>query len=235
MKLLMLLGVGLLMAKPKGGDGPDGPDGDGGEVDPLTGRPKDSEERQERLNFQGKNASTEMAEVHDTAKAEAEQGRPSDSDGDGQPDLQTTDDNRINPSRPADPNNTPRGEPTEVKGNAETKRSLRRENEAAKTLAEQGYDVEQNPPGKENGKNPDYKIEGEYFDCYSPKKDDPGRIRDDISNKVKKDQADRIVLNLDDSGVNLADLRATLERRPIGNLQEIKIVQNGQVVNFYPF
>lgn len=93
LKLLLLLGVGLLMAKPKGGgDGPDGPDGDGpegdgGEVDPLTGRPKDSAEREERLNFQGKNASTEMAEVHDTAKTEAETGRATDSNGDGQPDV----------------------------------------------------------------------------------------------------------------------------------------------------
>jgi hypothetical protein len=80
LKLLLLLGAGLLMAKPNGGDGPDGPDGDGGDVDPLTGRPKDSEERQERLNFQDKNASTEMAEVHDTAKTEAEAGRAGDSD-----------------------------------------------------------------------------------------------------------------------------------------------------------
>ncbi|GAA2269229.1 hypothetical protein GCM10009853_023410 [Glycomyces scopariae] len=91
LKLLVLLGVGLLMAKPKG-DGPDGPDGNGGDVDPLTGRPKDSAERQERLNFQGKNASTEMAEVHDTAKAEAESGRAGDSDGDGQPDVPGTPD-----------------------------------------------------------------------------------------------------------------------------------------------
>ncbi|WP_335992035.1 hypothetical protein [Glycomyces sp. MUSA5-2] len=78
LKLLLLLGVGLLMAKPKGGgDGPDGPDGN--DIDPLTGRPKDSAEREERLNFQGKNASTEMAEVHDTAKTEAESGRAADS------------------------------------------------------------------------------------------------------------------------------------------------------------
>lgn len=34
---------------------------------------------------------------------------------------------------------------------------LRRENESADTLARDGYDVEQNPPPKPNGKEPDYK------------------------------------------------------------------------------
>lgn len=117
LKLLLLLGVGLLMAKPKGGgDGPDGdgdgPDG-GGEVDPLTGRPKDSEERQERLDFQGKNASTEMAEVHDTAKAKAETGRATDSNGDGQPDLQSQLDDMWDQREQAntnDPATAPEGE-----------------------------------------------------------------------------------------------------------------------------
>jgi hypothetical protein len=89
LKLLLLFGAGMLLAKNKGGDGPDGPDGDGSDIDPFTGRPKDSEERQERLNFQGKNASTEMAEVHDTAKAEAEQGRAGDGDSDVSDSSQT--------------------------------------------------------------------------------------------------------------------------------------------------
>jgi hypothetical protein len=84
LRLLLLLGIGLALAgKKPGGDGPDGPD----DVDPITGRPKDSEERKERLDFRGKNASTEMAEVHDTAETEAESGRAGDSDGDGQPDV----------------------------------------------------------------------------------------------------------------------------------------------------
>ncbi|GAA1660557.1 hypothetical protein GCM10009830_02030 [Glycomyces endophyticus] len=96
LKLLLLVGTGILLARKGGGDGPDGPDGNGGDVDPLTGRPKDSEERQERLNFQGKNASTDMAGVHDTAKSEAEDGRATDSDGDGQPDVTTT------PNKPSD-------------------------------------------------------------------------------------------------------------------------------------
>ncbi len=46
---------------------------------------------------------------------------------------------------------------------------LCRENESADTFAQHGYDVEQNPPPKPNGKEPDYKIEGEYFDNYAPR------------------------------------------------------------------
>ncbi|RRR99838.1 polymorphic toxin type 28 domain-containing protein [Glycomyces terrestris] len=82
LRLLLLLGAGFLLAR-KGGDGPDSPDGNGGDIDPLTGRPKDSEERQERLNFQGKNASSQMAEVHDIAETEAETGRADGSQSSG--------------------------------------------------------------------------------------------------------------------------------------------------------
>ena len=49
-----------------------------------------------------------------------------------------------------------------------TRRSLTRENEAAETLAKNGYDVEQNPKVEGTTRNPDYIIEGEVFDCYSP-------------------------------------------------------------------
>lgn len=90
LKLLLLLGVGLLMVKPNG-DGPDGDGFDGGDVDPITGRPKDSEERQERLNFQGKDASTQMPEVHAIAKKNAEQGTPGGSQSEDTTETNTPD------------------------------------------------------------------------------------------------------------------------------------------------
>lgn len=49
LKFLLFLGVGLLMAKDRGPDG-NGPDGDGDDIAPITGRPRNSEERDERLN-----------------------------------------------------------------------------------------------------------------------------------------------------------------------------------------
>jgi hypothetical protein len=227
LKLLILLGIGLMMAKDKTPDGGT-PGSTGNTKDPTTGEVKTDDQRKKDMTYGGKNAGEDFDGVLRAADTESQAGRSEDSKGHDS-------DGNTTPSNEPDPTRTPRGEPTEVQGSATNRRSLERENESAKTLAENGYDVEQNPPGKENGKNPDYKIEGEYFDCYAPSRSDPGRIRDDISKKVKKDQADRIVLNLDDSSVDIAQLRSVLERRPVGNLEEIKIVQNGRVVDFYPF
>jgi hypothetical protein len=50
---------------------------------------------------------------------------------------------------------------------ADTTRSIERENESAIILANAGYNVEQNPTVS-GDKNPDYRIEGRIFDCYAP-------------------------------------------------------------------
>lgn len=192
--------------KPGGGDGPK--DKSDSKIDRYGGAPSNT------------------AEAHDRAEAEVDSLALG--SGNGGPE-------RTEPSGELSGSAKPRGKPTEIKGSPENQRSLKRENESAKTLAENGYDVLQNPPRNEAGKDPDYKIEGKYFDCYAPARDDPGRIRDDISRKVKKGQADHIVLNLDDSGMSTDDLKSVLERRPVSGLQEIKIVKDGKVVDYYPF
>ncbi|ADZ82159.1 CdiA C-terminal domain-containing protein [Cellulosilyticum lentocellum] len=117
-------------------------------------------------------------------------------------------------------------------------RALTRENEAADTLAKQGYVVEQNPKVPGN-KNPDYLIEGEIFDCYSPQKGTSVRnIASGISNKVETGQTNRIILNLDDwhgNGGNLDDLVTQLNEWPIEGLEEVKIInQYHEVINIYP-
>jgi hypothetical protein len=139
------------------------------------------------------------------------------------------------PSGRPDPGRKPRGRRTDAHPQSKKDRPLRRENETADTLAAHGYDVEQNPPPKPNGKEPDYRIEGEYFDCYSPSSRNLDNIRDEVSGKVKEGQADRIVLNLDDCPRSVDELKAVLERKPITNLAQILVVKDGQVTPFYPF
>ena len=139
------------------------------------------------------------------------------------------------PSGKPNPGNKPRGRRTDAHPTKKKDRPLRRENESADTLSQHGYDVEQNPPPKPNGKEPDYKIEGEYFDNYAPSSKNLDNIRDEVSGKVKEGQADRIVLNLDDCPRSMEDIRGVLERKPINGLKEILVVKDGKVVPFFPF
>ncbi|WP_218031493.1 CdiA C-terminal domain-containing protein [Paenibacillus kobensis] len=79
---------------------------------------------------------------------------------------------KTTPSSSSDSASKPSGTKTKVNYNDPDKdniRALERENEAAEILAKNGYKVEQNPNVPNTTKNPDYKIEGKIFDCYSPK------------------------------------------------------------------
>jgi hypothetical protein len=140
------------------------------------------------------------------------------------------------PSNAPDPNATPSGNPTRIgpKQDAQTKLALQRENESADILAKNGYNVEQQPkvPGV---KNPDYRIEGQIFDNIAPNTSNARNIADRIEEKVTNDQADRIVLNLSDSSVDLAKMSAQLHDWPIEGLKEVKVIDGqGNVIDFYP-
>ncbi|MBK9265693.1 MAG: DUF4150 domain-containing protein [Polyangiaceae bacterium] len=148
------------------------------------------------------------------------------------------------------PGGKPRGEPEPVQGNAETRHKLARQHEAADTLAARGYDVEHNHdlrPG--TSRKPDYRIEGRYFDCYTPtvSKTKPrpnnksphgtkaiGRARDEISEKVAKRQTDRVVVNLDDTDITPSEMQAILQRRPIDGLKEVITIKNGNIQHIFP-
>lgn len=117
-----------------------------------------------------------------------------------------------------------------------TRRSLIREKEAAETIAQNGYNIEQNPVVKGTTRNPDYRIEGEIFDCYSPAENTKIRnIASTIQEKVvEKEQTNRVVLNLDDWNGNINDLVNQLNEFPIEGLEEVLVVQDGKVMSIYP-
>jgi hypothetical protein len=153
------------------------------------------------------------------------------------------------PSRDPDPNAVPRGRPTDLIDNpqgtreiAENNRGLRRENESALALARKGFDIEQNPPPKPNGKMPDYLIEGRYFDNVAPGGDSISTAMSRMRKKVFQEQADRIVLNVSDWTGDLAALQNELWTNPIRDkdnpewkLQEVIVVnEHGTAVTIYP-
>lgn len=138
--------------------------------------------------------------------------------------------NRTKPSKAK--GGKPRGERAPETGSQ--KRKHKRENESADTLADAGYDVDQGPHKKLNGKEPDYKIEGEYFDCLSPDTNNVDQVRKGISKKVNSGQTDRIVLNLDDTDLGSNDITQMLQRKPKDGLKEVIGIKNGKITQIYP-
>ena len=143
----------------------------------------------------------------------------------------------IKPSNIPDPNAKPDGKRTSIspKNDRETVRSLTRENEAADTLAKNGYKIEQNPK-VDSGRKPDYRIEGEIFDCYSPKEASPRNIASNIAGKIDAEvpQTRRIVLNLDDWSGNVGDIIEQINKYPIPGLREVIVVKDGVVTPIFP-
>ncbi|WP_445299457.1 MULTISPECIES: CdiA C-terminal domain-containing protein [unclassified Microcoleus] len=93
--------------------------------------------------------------------------------------------------------------------------------------------MEQNPIVS-GSRNPDYKIEGRVFDCYAPTTSTPAKMISRLKEKNFQEQADRFVLNLDDTQASLADIQAQLNRYPSPKLQEIIVVRGGIILHFFP-
>ncbi len=130
------------------------------------------------------------------------------------------------------------GHPTRPGANdkrPENIKAIERENESARTLADNGYHVEQNPPPKPNGTKPDYRINGAYYDCYAPNSPSARNIATNLKNqKVSRDQADRIVLNLDDTSVTLEVMKKQLADWPIPGLKHVIAIKGGVVSILVP-
>jgi len=144
---------------------------------------------------------------------------------------------RTDPSNEVNPEAKPNGRSTKVRDNDdfETRRGLTRENESADVLAKKGYNIEQNPKIEGTTKKPDYLIEGKVFDNYAPSGKNPRSIASNIEDKIKSEQTNRIVLNLEDSKLDLDLFKKQLTEFPIDNLEEIIIIKGNKVINYYPF
>lgn len=137
---------------------------------------------------------------------------------------------RTAPSLPPDPTRLPRGVATEVSVNPKTTRErenardIELENNAAAVLARAGFDIERNPtlteddfarnPTLDSNRKPDYRVEGEVFDCYSPRGSRALNIFVNLDKKLAG-QATRIVLNLEQSGVSIDELKEVLAENPL--------------------
>jgi hypothetical protein len=146
------------------------------------------------------------------------------------------------------PGGRPEGPPTRVgaREDDEVKRSLDRENSAAVTMADQGFQVRQNPTPAEVAQarlstgdtgspdsDPDYLVEGRVFDCYSPSARKPVRgIWSEVGEKVlDREQTQRVVVNLADWAGDLAALRRQFAEWPIPGLREVKVItRSGDIV-----
>lgn len=137
------------------------------------------------------------------------------------------------PSRAPDPNAVPGGKPTE---NPNNDKGLQREIESAVHLARAGYEVERNPPSRpDSGKNPDYRIEGEYFDAYAPNTAPAQNVASATHRKANVMQAERVILNISDMEADLAEVQARLREVPDTDLKEVLVVtEDGHISRIYP-
>lgn len=142
---------------------------------------------------------------------------------------------RTRPSLPMNLGAKPKGKPKVLSPNEKSIsgiNGLNGENQAAEALARKGYAIEQLPTVKGPLKNPDFRIEGKIFDCYTPQGNNIRNIMDNVAEKVQEEQAARIVLNLNYSEVTLEALRTELMKNPIRGLREIIVLRNGVVAHF---
>ncbi len=108
-------------------------------------------------------------------------------------------------------------------------------------MANNGYNVEQNPATLPNGKNPDYRIDTgsgpEYYDNYAPTTSNVRNMGDTIEGKINSGQTENVVVNLDDSPATPDQLQSQLQtwNGPANpGLKQVLAIKNGQVVRIYP-
>ncbi len=119
-------------------------------------------------------------------------------------------------------------------------RGTKGENESAKTLAENGYKIEQLSDkvkgSKPNINKPDLKIEGKIFDAYTPKSTTSARnVWDVLNKKIEKGQADKFVVNMNESKLTMEQITKQFKDFPMKGLKEVILTKDGKVIHFFPF
>ncbi|WP_225935870.1 VENN motif pre-toxin domain-containing protein [Pseudomonas fakonensis] len=122
-----------------------------------------------------------------------------------------------------------KGEPELPPKNAspEMVRSIDRQNEASKKMAQAGYDVEQLPNTGKNVANPDLRINGELADVYSPITSSPISVLKTVAGKVKT-QANNIVVSLADSPLTFGQIEKALSANPVDGLKKLYLMKGGE-------
>ncbi|MDR6371412.1 hypothetical protein J2795_002801 [Chryseobacterium bernardetii] len=142
--------------------------------------------------------------------------------------------NRTKPSKPKNIFAKPKGIITKMPKVSDdvTKISLELENEAAEILAKNGFDIEQNP-FVSGVKNPDYKIEGKIFDCYSPTSKDKAvrGIWTEVKEKIIKQQTKRVVINLKIWEGDMVKLQKQFSDWAIEGLEEVMYITKEGKIN----
>ena len=122
-----------------------------------------------------------------------------------------------------------KGEPELPPKNASSDmiRSIERQNEASKGLAQAGYDVEQLANSGKKGANPDLRINGELADVFSPITNSPISVLKTITGKVET-QASNIVVNLADSPLTFEQIENALRSNPVEGLKKLYLMKGGE-------
>lgn len=78
--------------------------------------------------------------------------------------------------------------------------------------------------GRRPHRQPDYRIDGEIFDCFAPKTEDARGIWKEIAKQVYFGRVFNIVLNLTDATVTVAEVREELQSQPIAGLGKLWVI-----------
>ena len=114
------------------------------------------------------------------------------------------------------------------------------ENEAADILAKNGFDIEISPntknrtDGLDPNKDPDFKMnssDGEFMDCFSPKNNTSARnIWSRAKDKFSAGQADKFVINLAQSNVDIDELIKQFKQWPHEGIQQVILIKKDKTI-----